>query len=209
MMMLMLMMMMMVMRMVKGHEQVSAIIAVWRWQCRDRLNNRLWKHTLNFKNISIHFTYGNTSLLPDTATTAGICGQLVSTADSGLRSVMTVPRQRSRTEHATAAHQKDDARQDAHAAVRPAAALSSRRGCERAAADHQKDDTRLWWWCWWWWWWSKCMSTFRTSHFIHKLTRKMPQAKPADHTLRELAQSKCTSTCHKSHFIHKLNEIYK
>ena len=53
------------------------------------------------------------SLPPNTATTADICGQLVLTADSGLRSVMTVPGQRSRTDRATADHQKDDARQNA------------------------------------------------------------------------------------------------
>ena len=46
------------------------------------------------------------SLPPNTATTADICGQLVLTADSGLPSVMTVPRQRSRTDRATADHQK-------------------------------------------------------------------------------------------------------
>ena len=39
----------------------------------------------------------------------------------------------------------------------------------------------------------------RACHFLRKLKGKMPQAKPADHTLRERAQSKCTSTCHKSH----------
>jgi len=46
------------------------------------------------------------SLPKNTATTAGICGQLVLTADSGLSSVMTVPGQRSRTDRATADHQK-------------------------------------------------------------------------------------------------------
>ena len=39
----------------------------------------------------------------------------------------------------------------------------------------------------------------RACHFLRKLKGKMPQAKPADHTLCERAQSKCTSTCHKSH----------
>ena len=42
------------------------------------------------------------SLPPETAATAGICRQLVLTADSGLRSVMRVPGQRSTTERATA-----------------------------------------------------------------------------------------------------------
>ena len=41
-------MLMMMVRMMIGHEQVSAIV-VRRWQCRDRLN-RLWNHTL--ENIS-------------------------------------------------------------------------------------------------------------------------------------------------------------
>ena len=39
----------------------------------------------------------------------------------------------------------------------------------------------------------------RACHFLRKFKGKMPQAKPADHTLCERAQSKCTSTCHKSH----------
>jgi len=48
-------------------------------------------------------------LHPDTTTTADICGELVLTEDSGARSVMTVPWQRSTTERATAARHLDDA----------------------------------------------------------------------------------------------------
>ena len=93
------MMLMMMVRMMIWNEKVSATV-VWRWKCRDMLNNRHWSFTLE-----------NMSLPADTAATADICGQLVLTADSGLQSAMTVPGQRSTTERATAAHHLDDARQ--------------------------------------------------------------------------------------------------
>ena len=73
------------------------------------LNKRLWVFTL--ENI-LHVA---TCLYPQTQqqlrTSADICGQPVLTADSGLRSAMTVPAQRSTTERAAAAHHLGDARQ--------------------------------------------------------------------------------------------------
>ena len=60
------------------------------------------------------------SLIP---TSADICEQLVLTADSGARSVMTVPGQRSTTRRATAAHHVDDPRQ---ISIHPASLMRNR-----------------------------------------------------------------------------------
>ena len=50
---------------------------------------------------------------------------------------------------------------------------------------------------------SKCMSTchksHQKSHFIQKITGKMPRPRTRTNTLCEPAQSKCMSTCHKRH----------
>ena len=83
-------------RMMIWNEKVSAIV-VCRWPGHaEQPSLKLYARE--------HLHNGNMSLPPDAAATADICGQLVLTVDSGLRSAMTVPGQRSTTERATAAH---------------------------------------------------------------------------------------------------------